>query len=196
MELNLNAIITHRIQQLNSRISELNTLMEKEKVFKTIVFQCDYWINETDKQNQESQFNLVFKNINALSGPVIYIFELANDSIKSEMVKRIMDFRSKDNKDDNGNDLRRATAKVHANINLNPSSFLYVGSVKSNFQSRIKQHIGLGHKHTYALQIKFWAKPGWNFLLHYLPVEGHLVITDLEAAIAQQLQPLLGKREV
>jgi hypothetical protein len=196
MKLDIKSIINQRVQQLNTRIMELSSILDNDGDLQTIEFVCDNFINETGKKIQDAHFSTLFPNISGVNSPVIYIFELVEPSIKPELIKRILNFRSKDNKDEEGNDLRRATAKVQKDIGVNPSRFLYVGSVKSNFESRIKQHIGLGHKHTYALHLKFWSQPGWCYRLHYIPIDNQSVTIDLEAAIAEYLQPLMGKREV
>lgn len=110
-------------------------------------------------------------------------------------MENISKFRSIENKDDEGNDLRRSTAKIPTNAKDNTSNILYVGSVEKDIHSRTRQHLGFGHPKTFALQLKHWAKNDWKFKFYYIEINNKQVLIDIEAQISKELNPLVGKRE-
>lgn len=130
-----------------------------------------------------------------LKGSYIYIFELAPNTNKSALIEKINKFRSKENIDNEGNDARRATAKVPKGIENNNSNTLYVGSILNDVHSRIKAHIGFGSKTYYAMHLKHWAPKDLKLNFYYCKIEEPKIINDIEAALAEHLNPLIGKRE-
>ena len=74
---------------------------------------------------------------------------------------------------------------------------LYVGSVEKGICLRTKYHLGLmdDSKTTYALQLERWAKKNWKFKFYYITIKDKSMVKDVEAAISEELKPLLGKDE-
>ena len=198
MVIEFNKIIENRKKALNERI----TLLEKAK--KDLKFEGPIRfsiadIMEADKYNARKKGLKVgvtqLSFLEDLKGSYIYIFELAPNTNKVELIEKINQFRSKENKDIEGNDARRATAKVPKGIENNNSDVLYVGSILNDVHSRIKAHIGFGSKTYYAMHLKFWAPKDLKLNFYYCEVQEPMVINDIEAALAEHLNPLIGKRE-
>jgi hypothetical protein len=59
----------------------------------------------------------------------------------------------------------------------------------------MRQHLGFGHKHTYALQLKHWLPANTVLNFYYIKLPNAEITYDVEAAISAQLKPLLGKQE-
>ncbi len=191
-------VIDSRKKNLEERIA----LLEKVKTTLNIQGPISFSIAnivEDDKYNPQkkglkvgvSQLNF----LENLKGSYVYIFELAPNTNKSALIEKINLFRSKDNKDEEGNDARRATAKVPKGIENNDSNILYVGSILNNVHSRIKAHIGFGSKTYYAMHLKHWAPKDLKLNFYYCKIEEPKSINDIEAALAEHLNPLIGKRE-
>lgn len=198
MILNFKDIIEKRKKILNERI----LLLEKEKNTLSIQGPINFSIAdivEDEKYNPRkkglkvgvSQLNF----LEDLKGSYIYFFELAPNTNKSALIEKINKFRSKENIDNEGNDARRATAKVPKGIENNNSNTLYVGSILNDVHSRIKAHIGFGSKTYYAMHLKHWAPKDLKLNFYYCKIEEPKIINDIEAALAEHLNPLIGKRE-
>ena len=85
--------------------------------------------------------------------------------------------------------------RTHACAKLNrPSQVLYVGSSRSNIRKRLAQHLGFGHKSTYALHLNQWYQGQYKITIHQyadtLPAD---VLQLIEDDLADQLQPAFGK---
>lgn len=70
---------------------------------------------------------------------------------------------------------------------------MYVGSTTTGLKKRIKEHIGNGHKSTYALHLSHWFEQG-NYKItikeYNAPKE---VIQIIEDALSDELNPAFGK---
>lgn len=198
MILNFKDIIEKRKKILNERI----LLLEKVKTTLNIQGPISFSIAdivEDEKYNPRkkglkvgvSQLNF----LEDLKGSYIYFFELAPNTNKSALIEKINKFRSKENIDNEGNDARRATAKVPKGIEHNNSNTLYVGSILNDVHNRIKAHIGFGSKTYYAMHLKHWAPKDLKLNFYYCKIEEPKIINDIEAALAEHLNPLIGKRE-
>jgi len=82
-------------------------------------------------------------------------------------------------------------------LNTELSDIFYVGSVEKDIHLRTKYHLGLmdDSKTTYALQLERWAKKNWKFKFYYITIKDKSMVKDVEAAISEELKPLLGKDE-
>ena len=198
MNISFSNIINNRKKILEERI----TLLEKVKndlIFDgpisfsmtDIVVDDNYNPRTKGKKVGVEQLNF----LENLKDSYIYIFELAPNTNRIELIEKINQFRSKENIDNEGNDARRATAKVPKGIDNNDSNILYVGSILNNVHSRIKAHIGFGSKTYYAMHLKHWAPKDLKLNFYYCKVEEPRIINDIEAALAEHLNPLIGKRE-
>lgn len=198
MEIDFNQIIEYRKKQLEKRIAHLDKVKTTLNIQGPISFSVADIVAD-DKYNSKikglkvgvSQLNF----LEDLKGSYIYFFELAPDTNKSVLIEKINQFRSKENKDIEGNDARRATAKVPKGIENNNSDVLYVGSKLNDVHSRIKAHIGFGSKTYYAMHLKHWAPNDLKLNFYYCKIEEPQIINDIEAALAEHLNPLIGKRE-
>ena len=74
-----------------------------------------------------------------------------------------------------------------------PSRILYVGSSTTDLRKRIEQHIGLGHKDTYALHLKFWFHGKYIITIRQYD-EPPEVVQLIEDAISHKLKPAFGKK--
>jgi hypothetical protein len=198
MEIDFKELIQLRKKKLEERIN----LLEKVKTTLNIQGPISFSIAdivEDEKYNPRkkglkvgvSQLNF----LEDLKGSYIYIFELAPNTNKSALIEKINKFRSIENIDNEGNDARRATAKVPKGIENNNSNTFYVGSILNHVHSRIKAHIGFGSKTYYAMHLKHWAPKDLKLNFYYCKIEEPKIINDIEAALAEHLNPLIGKRE-
>lgn len=195
-KLNFNKIIEDRKVILENRKTVLDSLKSSLEISEPIEFKVSEIAQKVNPRKKGEKVGV--KQLNLLEnikGSVVYVYELVDPSIKEELLSKISAFRSKDNKDENGNDLRRSTAKIPPSANYNNSNVLYVGSVQEYIHSRTRQHLGFGHPHTFALQIKHWALPNWKLRFYYIQISNKDVTTDIEAAVSNELNPLIGKRE-
>lgn len=82
----------------------------------------------------------------------------------------------------------RACPKLNA-----PSPVIYVGSSTTGIKNRIEQHIGNGHKGTYALHLSHWFKGQHRitFKVYDVPIE---VLQIIEDALSHDLAPAFGKQ--
>lgn len=193
--IDFNDILEKRKKVLDKRKDELESLKNQLIISQPVEFA----ISEIEVPNPKKKGEKIglkkLSNLENIKGGVIYIYEIVDSKIKTDLLVSISKFRSVENKDNEGNDLRRSTAKVPTNAKDNTSNILYVGSVEKNIQSRIRQHLGFGHKNTFALQLKHWAKNDWRFKFYYIEINNKQVLTDIEAQISKELNPLIGKRE-
>lgn len=195
MTIDFNNILEKRKTVLDNRKDKLDNLKNKLSLSHPV----EFTISEIEVPNPKKKGEKVglkkLSNLENIKGAVIYIYEIVDTEIKTDLLESISKFRSIENKDDEGNDLRRSTAKIPTNAKDNTSNILYVGSVEKNIHSRTRQHLGFGHPHTFALQLKHWAKHDWKFKFYYIEINNKQVLTDIEAQISKELNPLIGKRE-
>jgi hypothetical protein len=120
--------------------------------------------------------------------PVVYFFEIidGNNGLIWDALNAFKNNKS------------RSCPKITKAGQKNNTTTLYVGSVKWAFQNRLRQHFGYGHPGTFSLQLYFWAKAiDLKLKIHYCILEPFQipVLRDIEAAVSQYLNPLVGKRE-
>lgn len=114
--------------------------------------------------------------------PSVYIFEIDNESMKSEIIDAFTEFR---------NSRAKAASKLIPQLNCS-STVMYVGSIGKDLHNRIKQHLGHGTHTTYAMQLKDWLPQSAELNLYHMPVI-ETIRYDLEAGIAKHLAPFLGR---
>ena len=74
-----------------------------------------------------------------------------------------------------------------------PSNVMYVGSSTTGVRKRIEQHIGDGHKDTYALHLKHWFKGKCKITIkQYDEIKDVLQI--IEDDLSDKLRPAFGKK--
>ncbi len=82
---------------------------------------------------------------------------------------------------------QRACAKLNK-----PSSTMYVGSSTTGLKNRIKQHLGEGHKRTYALHLSEWFKGDYEITIQVYN-QSPEVLQIIEDGISYDLKPAFGK---
>lgn len=82
---------------------------------------------------------------------------------------------------------------THACAKLNaPCAVMYVGSSITGIKNRLKQHLGLGHKGTYALHLNQWFQGQFKITIQQYEVENQ-VLQLIEDDLSDQLKPAFGK---
>lgn len=195
--LDFNKILDNRKSVLDKRKEELEGLKSILKISEPIEFTISDIAKTVNARKKNEKVGVLSLNfLENVKGPVVYIYEIVDNKIKQELLKKLEAFRSKENKDEKGNDLRRSTAKLPTSAKYNDTNILYVGSVKKYVHSRTRQHLGFGHPHTFALQLRHWANKDWKFRFYYMEITNKDITYDIEAALSVELNPLIGKREV
>jgi len=82
----------------------------------------------------------------------------------------------------------RACAKLNA-----PSNVMYVGSSTTGVKKRVGQHIGQGHKGTYALHLSHWFKGTYKITVKEYDVTDE-VLQIIEDDLSDSLKPAFGKQ--
>lgn len=82
----------------------------------------------------------------------------------------------------------RACAKLNA-----PSKVMYVGSSTTGVRKRIEQHMGQGHKGTYALHLSHWFSGKYTITVRQYDVSDD-VLQIIEDDLSDQLKPAFGKQ--
>ncbi|MFJ5444890.1 GIY-YIG nuclease family protein [Methylobacillus methanolivorans] len=82
----------------------------------------------------------------------------------------------------------RACAKLNS-----PSSIMYVGSSTTDVKKRIEQHMGQGHKGTYALHLHHWFRGEYKIIIRQYDVSNE-VLQIIEDDISDRLRPAFGKQ--
>lgn len=188
-------IIEKRKQILHDRIKLLDEALASLKISEAIPFE----ISEIDVAYPKKKGAKVgvkqLSKLEDVKGPVVYIFEMQDNTMNPDIITNLAKFRSKENVDELGKSLRRSTAQLPKNAYENNTNILYVGSIKERIHCRVRQHLGLGHIETFAMQLKHWAPQNLKLNFYYIQVSNTELTYDLEAAIALKLKPLIGKTE-
>src|SRR5471030_3340809 len=82
----------------------------------------------------------------------------------------------------------RACAKLNA-----PSNVMYVGSSTTGIKKRIEQHVGQGHKATYALHLSHWFNGKYKITVWQYDVSDE-VLQIIEDDISDRKKPAFGKQ--
>lgn len=121
----------------------------------------------------------IFSNLEQLNGikQAIYIIEEVN----GDKDKTFNDFTTYKN-----------TKKRKCSKPNQPSSTMYVGSSTTGIKKRIEQHLGNGHKSTYALHLKYWFMGEYKITIFVYdePIE---ILQIIEDNISYNLKPAFGK---
>lgn len=91
------------------------------------------------------------------------------------------------------NDYKQTKERKCPRLN-SPSPIVYVGSSTTGVKKRIEQHLGLGNKSTYSLQLKWWIKGKFEITIQEydknIPIE---ILQIIEDNLSFQLKPAFGK---
>jgi hypothetical protein len=193
MQIEFNKIIDTRKNALNERI----TLLEKAKKYLKFEGPTSFSMADVIEDNKYNPRKKGLKIgipqlgfLEQSKGSYIYFFELADVLNKSDLLENIKEFKSVENIN-----LKRALPKSPSSFDDSDSTILYVGSIKKDIHKRIKEHIGFGSSSTYAMHLKFWAPKELKLNFYYIKIENPILTYDIEAAITDHLNPLIGKRE-
>lgn len=86
---------------------------------------------------------------------------------------------------------RKKTDRKCSKIN-SPSTTMYVGSSIANVKKRLKEHMGFGSKHTYALNLNDWFFGEYEITVFHYDVTS-LVLQLIEDDTTNELKPAFGK---
>ena len=152
-------------------------------------FDCSFfqdW-NLTDIRDSE-EHKIVFQKLGAISGPVVYWFEILSPTSNEDIRKCISGYKYSE-----GAKSVPALKKKY----FKDSKALYVGKVKRNFWGRVIQHLGYYHvKRTQGLQLYHWAKKlGLKVRLHAYEFEPEMddLVSLFELQFSRILKPITGK---
>jgi len=171
-------------------VKKADSLISKAKSLPGIHFEWQEPVEINCSEIDNFQFGIAEIQFERLKNnrhfPAIYYFKLLDNSDNTQIINALDGFRGLKVRSCPKIDRRRST----------DSDFLYCGSVRNNLHGRVIQHLGNGHKDTYALQLKHWAcKLELRLALHHALVDKEFVdFTELiESALADYLTPLVGK---
>lgn len=181
MEQLISHIKTEAKEVYNNKID----LLKEINHVKTISFNS----NEIEKINTEEDFNSFIEQKKFLikrMSSYVYFFELENDNIVDEIQDKLLKAR---------NDLSvyRNYTQINSNC-LKTSNILYVGSKKTDFKVRLKQHLGLLSKSTGALHLKYWFPKDLLLKFHYIEIPDKSMTYDIESLLRKELNPILGQK--
>ncbi len=199
MKVDFQKVVNERIRKLNNTILGLQDIINQLVVKEAIEFSISEILVEYNMLASKKGYEFCdkLKVINDIKQPVVYIFEMIDVSQdeKEKLIELFLKFRSPENKDKDGNDMRRSSSKVDVNVKKHSGNILYVGCVtKIRLAKRLQEHLGLGHKNTYSLQLKHWAS-NLKLKLYYIKIPNISLTKEIEKAVSFQLMPLLGKHE-
>ncbi|WP_304342930.1 hypothetical protein [Chryseobacterium koreense] len=131
----------------------------------------------------------MFSELNEMSGPCLYFFEITSDHLSSDIIDRIKIYSKTENS--------KAIPAIKKTIP--ESNVLYVGKVKGNFWGRLIQHMGYYKvNRTQGLQLFYWAKElDLSLKLTVMEFESEMIdiMEVLESGLAKRLKPILGKHK-
>jgi hypothetical protein len=178
------------IKRYESELLKIDLLKQISLEFNSVPIDCLKLLitgNESLKVVGYKELAL-YQKLFELTGPVIYYYEIKNDSNKKvwEAFKTYKESKE------------RNCSSVMKNYKDTATKILYVGSDRNSLARRTMEHLGYAHQHTGGLQISKWA-PAINLQLKLnyclLGAEYSDVIRHVEAVVAHNLMPLIGKRE-
>lgn len=193
MKISFPNIINKRKQDLEDRITLLDKVKTTLSLQGPYTFVISEIIKEEDYNPRKKGLKIGIPKLCFLEeskGAYVYFFELVDVLNKSALLENIKEFKTVENIN-----LKRALPKSPSSFDDNDSTILYVGSIKENIHKRIKEHIGFGSSSTYALHLRFWAPKELKLNFYYIKIENPILTYDVEAAITDHLNPLIGKRE-
>jgi len=194
MNLNLQEIMDERIAVHQDKIAKINKEKSNLKISKVIEFKtADFNIIGEPPKGR----SVMIEQLSALDDckmPVVYVFELPTTTDKKALLDKFQEFRSRSSSEDPVL-VKRACAQLHSDSYNSESNILYVGSKRKAIKDRIKQHLGYGPAGTYAMHLTFWFPADIKLKLHIVEIENEDILTEVEAALATKLKPLIGKVE-
>lgn len=194
MEIDFSAIIRSRTELLEERITQLRNVINDLTIEGPFQFSIAEIVPEEEYHSNKKVLKIGVPQLNFienLKGSYLYFFELDKKTNKETLIASI---REKQN-ETKGSAEKIALPKIPISYDQELSDILYVGSTKSSFYKRIKEHVGFGSKATYALHLRHWAPKDLKLNFYYVKIENSDIRYDIEAALATYLNPLLGKRE-
>ena len=157
---------------------------------------CDFEIDCSDLKDynsfdirQSPEHEDLFRKLAQITGPVLYVFELASEIPSNLIVESITAYSKTPN-----SKVIPAIKAAYPNTKT-----LYVGKVTKNFWGRVIQHLGFYKvSGTQGLQLFYWAKP-LKLKLRLTAIEFDNDTSGLmavfERKLADRLKPILGKHK-
>lgn len=186
LPLDLSQASKDRIKLLEDKISLIHQAFSTLQVIGPIEFSLN------DPKTFLEKIKQIDKETGINQKPLVYIYEIENhEEHCKQLLKQWKAHR------DNLNPDSKLFAMARVNEErVNDTKALYVGSVQKNVLSRIKQHLGLSNTtKTYAMHLTRWVTDCPLIRFYYLPLPDATMTYEVEAAIAFQLKPLLGKAD-
>jgi hypothetical protein len=178
--MNIKAIVTAAVQEYIAELkSRKNTLPAVSKL--TI---------QVNRSTNSALTSLDYLNDYNKLENVVYVIKLLDAKMNvANVVTAYRTWKSTTGKDTH-------LSKLNG-LGSNQNRILYVGSKRTRFGSRIKQHVGMHNKRTYALHLKEWLPelPTKIGLEYYVlgPVKPKW-LQFVEDALWDTCKPLFGKR--
>ena len=137
-------IIKDYTEKIETEIETLKNI--KDPIFQKIIIRD----NEIDEiYFKELIEELQDKGLTKSSSVLYYIKILSDQSQIQKVVTKLKKYKKTSR-------FYLALPQIN-NKEKGTSNILYVGKTNSNFNSRLKCHLGLSNNHTYGLQLKYWA---------------------------------------
>jgi hypothetical protein len=189
------SVITKRILNLNNKVSGLKKLLKtNSSTFNMVelLIKNSQEIKTLNKKELPPEWKGEgFEKLKRDKG-FVYYFEIEKSLNKVKLVK---DFKKYSLKKERSCSKLPKVPDYHTDC-------LYVGSVKKNFPTRIKQHLGYGkmgiktgidkRTGTFSLHLKCWFK-NKRLKLFYMELHDSELSLEIESGLAEYLRPLLGK---
>ncbi|SEA15791.1 hypothetical protein SAMN05660909_01002 [Chitinophaga terrae (ex Kim and Jung 2007)] len=135
------------------------------------------------------QFVEMFNKLKTITGPVIYWIEVISDNEIKEILNAAETFKITN---------RRHVPAIRKKVSYH-SRILYVGKVEKDIFVRVMTHMGFHRSHkTQGLQMYHWGKQiGLRVRFNLMQLHGgcESILPVLEKALAQKMQPIIGKHK-
>lgn len=142
---------------------------------------------EKDIRDKDSDYYKLINELQELTGPVLYWFEIKSNTDRQLIRDCIVKHKARSS---------RITPYLRPKFNAD-SDCLYVGKVKRNFYGRIIQHMGFySTPKTQGLQLYHWAKDiGLVVTVHCYELQPEMIdmIAMMEFEMAERKRPIVGK---
>lgn len=197
MNIDFSVLISERVKDLKARITRIEDTAAQLMLSGPIEFS----VSDIQTPSPKTGVIIGVEPLEPMANPAfaktsfVYIYELVNPKDAKLLSQNYEASRGKLSQNESGKEFTLALPKKNTS-NESESKALYVGSVKSNIASRIKQHLGNGYHGTYAMHLKHWASPDLKLRFYYIQIEDSQITYEIEAALTKILKPLLGKAEV
>ena len=185
-------VINDSIKEIAQNAAEplLNISKNGAKLIKHFDIRCSQLKDYNYEPIQDSEnFKLLFNDLQEMTGPCLYFFEITSEHSSYEIVNKIKEYSITPSP--------KTTPAIK--MTIPDSKFLYVGKVKRFMWGRLIQHFGYYKvRLTQGLQLFYWTQElNLTIRLTVLEFEPEMInlMEVLENELAKQLKPILGKHK-